>query len=58
MNRTLKESNLDERYEYSQVDVAEKLFLAVGTVASTEKRAIDKFKQALADRGIDVKDLL
>lgn len=58
MNHNLKETNLDERYEYSQVDIAEKMFLAVGTVASTEKRAIEKFKQALAERNINVKDLL
>ena len=57
MNR-LKETNLDEKYEYSQQDIANKLFLALGTVASTEKRAIEKFKQALAERNIDIKDLL
>jgi DNA-directed RNA polymerase specialized sigma24 family protein len=58
MNHALKEATLDERYEYSQTDIAEKLFLAVGTVASTEKRAIEKFKQALAERNINPKDLL
>jgi DNA-directed RNA polymerase specialized sigma24 family protein len=58
MNHASKESMLDENYEYSQKDIAEKLFLSVGTVASTEKRAIEKFKQALADKGFDVKDLL
>lgn len=55
---TFKETNLGDEYNMSQMDVAEEMFLAVGTVASTEKRAIEKFKQALADRGIDVKDLL
>jgi DNA-directed RNA polymerase specialized sigma24 family protein len=58
MSHAIKEAVLDNCYEYSQKDVAEKLFLAVNTVASTEKRAIEKFKQALADRGFDVKDLL
>lgn len=58
MNHNLKEKMLDECYEYSQTDVAEKLFLAVGTVASTEKRAVEKFKQALVERGLSVKDLL
>jgi DNA-directed RNA polymerase specialized sigma24 family protein len=58
MNHNYKESILGEHYEYSQKDVAEKMFLAVGTVASTEKRAIEKFKQALAERGYSVKDLL
>lgn len=45
-------------YEYSIPDTAEKLFLSVGTVASDEKRAIEKFKQALAERNINIKDLL
>ena len=58
MTHASKESMLDENYEYSQKDVAKKMFLAVGTVASTEKRAIEKFKQALAQRGLSVKDLL
>lgn len=58
MTHASKESMLDENYEYSQKDIAEKMFLAVGTIASTEKRAIEKFKQALADKGFDVKDLL
>ena len=54
----MKEKSLDECYEYSQKDVAEKMFLAVGTVAAVEKRAIEKFKQALEGKGINVKDLL
>lgn len=58
MNHNLKESMLDECYEYSQTDIAKKMFLALGTVASTEKRAIEKFKQALAERNIDIKDIL
>lgn len=58
MNHNLKEKMLGDSYEYSQTDIAEKMFLAVGTVASTEKRAIEKFKQGLAERGIGVRDLL
>lgn len=58
MSHASKESMLNENYEYSQTDVAEKLFLSVGTVASDEKRAIEKFKQALIKRNINVKDLL
>jgi len=58
VNHNYKENTLSEEYEYSQKDIAEKMFLAVGTVASTEKRAIEKFKQALSDRGLSVKDLL
>lgn len=53
-----KEKTLSEDYEYSQKDVAEKMFLDIKTVASDEKKGIAKIKQALADRNIDVKDLL
>jgi len=55
---TFKETNLGDEYNMSQMDVAEEMFLAVGTVASTEKRAIEKFKQAIAERNINVKELL
>ena len=58
MNHNLKEKMLNDDYEYSQTDIAEKLFMAVGTVASLEKKAIEKFKQGLANRGIKVTDLL
>lgn len=58
MNHNLKESMLDDCYEYSQTDIAKKMFLALGTVASTEKRAIEKFKEELAKRGIKIEDLL
>jgi len=58
VNHNLKEKMLPDCYEYSQTDIAEKMFLAVGTVASTEKRAIEKVKQKFADMGINVKDLL
>lgn len=57
-SHALKENNLDEKYEHSQQDIADKLFLSVGTVASDEKKGIEKFKQAFADRNINVKDLL
>ena len=58
MSHAMKEKALADHYEYSQQDIADKLFLAVGTVASTEKRAIEKFKQGLADRNINIKDIL
>lgn len=58
MTHAMREKALDDCYEYSQKDVAEKMFIAVGTVAAVEKRAIEKFKQALEEKGIDVKDLL
>jgi len=49
---------LDDDYEYSQTDIAKKMFLNVQTVRSTEKRAIEKFKRLLAERGIKLEDLL
>lgn len=58
MNHNLKEKMLSKDYEYSMTDVAEKLFLDVRTIASTEKRAIEKFKQKLSNLNINVKDLL
>jgi DNA-directed RNA polymerase specialized sigma24 family protein len=42
----------------SQMEVAEKLFLNIQTVRSTEKRAIEKFKKALAERGFTLEDWL
>jgi DNA-directed RNA polymerase specialized sigma24 family protein len=58
MSHNAKEAMLADCYNYSQTDVAKKMFLPVGTVASTEKRAIEKFKKALQEKGIDIKDLL
>ena len=58
MNHNIKEKMLDDCYEYSQRDVAEKMFISANTVLSTEKRAIEKFKKILAEKGIEVKDLL
>lgn len=49
---------LPDCYEYSQHDVAEKMFLTIRTISAVEKRAAVKFKQAFIDRGINVKDLL
>jgi DNA-directed RNA polymerase specialized sigma24 family protein len=58
MNHNLKEKMLADCYEYSLPDIADKMFLAINTVRSTEKRAIEKFKTALVERGIAVEDLL
>jgi DNA-directed RNA polymerase specialized sigma24 family protein len=49
---------LKEEYEMSQTEIAEKLFLNIQTVRSTEKRAIEKFKKALAERGFTLEDWL
>jgi hypothetical protein len=50
--------NLGDEYELSVVDVAEKMFLNHKTVSTTEKKAMQKFREGLAQRGIDIKDLL
>jgi DNA-directed RNA polymerase specialized sigma24 family protein len=49
---------LKEDYEMSQMEIAEKLFLNVQTVRSIEKQAIEKFKKGLAERGVELKDVL
>ena len=49
---------LDDHYVLTQVEVAEKMFLNYKTVATIEKRAIEKFKQELEKRGITLGDLL
>ena len=49
---------LGDDYEMSQKDIADKMFLAINTIGSTEKRAIENFKKALAERGLTIRDLL
>ena len=51
-------SQLQDQYEMSQAEVAEKMFLCKNTVMNVEKRAIEKFKKELEKRGISIKDLL
>lgn len=51
-------TGLGEDYLMSQADIAEKLFLHKNTVGSVEKKAIEKFKRKLAEKNIDIKDLL
>lgn len=51
-------TNLGDEYEMSQKDVAEKLFLSPNTIAVAEKQAIAKFKKLLAERNIDLNDLI
>ena len=45
-------------YEMSQTQIGEKIFLKQQTVQKIEKQAIENFKKALAERNIDIKDLL
>jgi DNA-directed RNA polymerase specialized sigma24 family protein len=42
----------------TQVEVAEKLFLDSKTIASTERRAIEKIRKLLAERNITAQDIL
>ena len=51
-------TNLEEEYVMSQKDVAEKMFLHINTVGNIEKRAIQKFKEKLAERNLTINDLL
>lgn len=51
-------SQLQDEYEMSQADVAEKMFVHPNTVGNIEKRAIEMLKKAFRDRNIDPKDLL
>ena len=53
-----KEANLGEFHEFSQRDVAKMMFLSTNTITRTEKVAIEKFKKALAEKGITAKDIL
>lgn len=57
-NHNLKEKMLGDYYEYSLPDIAEKLYMAVNTASSLEKKAIINFKAGLLAKGYNVKDLL
>ena len=45
-------------YIMSQAEVAEKLFLHKNTVLEIEKRALNKMRKMLEERGISANDLL
>ncbi len=51
-------TNLGDDFLMSHSDIAKKLFLHRNTVPMVEKRAMEKFKQKLAEKGVDIKDLL
>jgi len=51
-------TSLKEHCEMSQSEIGEKLFLRQQTIAKIEKVAMENFKLALAERNIDIKDLL
>ena len=56
MNPNVKALPTD--YVMSQSEVAEKMDLCKNTVMNIEKKAIEKFRKGLADRGIKIEDLL
>lgn len=58
MTKKLDNGQYIDHCVMTQTEVAEKMFLNYKTVASTEKRAIEKFKQAFLERGIKLEDLL
>jgi len=51
-------SQLQDQYEMSQEKVAEQMYLCKNTVMRVEKQAIQKFKEELEKRGIQLTDLL
>lgn len=51
-------TNLGEDYVMSQAEVADKLFMHKNTVMSVEKRALEKLRRCLAERGIKAEDFL
>jgi DNA-binding XRE family transcriptional regulator len=58
--KNLKTNNnsLREKYEMSQTEIGEKLFLKQQTIAKIEKQAIENLKRVFAERKINYKDLL
>jgi len=57
MNNKLAHRGANDGFEMSQADIAEKLFLHVNTVGTTEKRALEKVKQLLAERNITAQNI-
>jgi len=56
MNPNVKALPTD--YVMSQSEVAKKMDLCKNTVMNIEKKAMEKFRKGLADRGIKIEDLL
>ena len=49
---------LKDEYEMSQAEVGEKMFLNSKTIMAIEKRALDKIRKLLEERGIKAEDIL
>lgn len=53
-----KITKLSEDYQMSQMEVAEKMFLNSKTIMAIEKRALDKLRKLMQERGLTSQDLL
>ena len=51
-------TNLGEDYVMSQAEVADKMFLAKNTIMNVEKRALEKLRRLMAERGLKAEDFL
>lgn len=49
---------LSDNYEMTQAEIGEIMFLNQKTITAIEKRALEKIRKALAERGIKAEDLL
>jgi len=49
---------LKEEYEMSQQDVADEMSLCKNTIMNVEKRALEKLRKAMEERGISADDIL
>jgi DNA-directed RNA polymerase specialized sigma subunit len=47
-----------DQYEMSKKNVAKAMFLGKNTVSNIEKRALEKMRKILEERGISAKDIL
>lgn len=50
-------NQLQDQYEMSQAKVAETMFLGKNTVGNIERKALEKMRKMLEERGISAKDL-
>ena len=51
-------TNLGEDYVMSQSEVADKMFLSKNTILDVEKRALEKLRRLMAERGLKAEDYL
>ena len=58
IKRSKKMNYPKDQYEMSQTKVAETMFLGKNTVSNIEKRALEKMRKILEERGISAEDIL